>query len=49
LAIGPDSIRDDFRYYRRPHLAATAWAALAATAWNPLTGQRLNGDAPPAP
>lgn len=49
LAIGPDSTRDDFRYYRRPHLAATAWAVLAATAWNPLTGRRLNGDAPSAP
>jgi hypothetical protein len=41
LAIGPDSITDDFRYYRLPHLGATAWAALAATGWNPFTGQRV--------
>lgn len=36
LAIGPDSTTDDFRYYRRPHLGATAWAVLAALAWNPF-------------
>ena len=41
LAIGPDSITDDFRYYRLPHLGATAWAALAATGWNPFTGKRM--------
>jgi hypothetical protein len=41
LAIGPDSVTDDFRYYRLPHLGATAWAALAANGWNPLTGQRV--------
>jgi hypothetical protein len=41
LAIGPDSVTDDFRYYRLPHLGATAWATLAATAWNPFTGQRV--------
>lgn len=40
LAIGPDSTTDDFRYYRLPHLGATAWAALAATGWNPFTGKR---------
>lgn len=36
LAIGPDSTTDDFRYYRRPHLGATAWAVLAALGWNPF-------------
>ncbi len=41
LAIGPDSTTDDFRYYRRPHLGATAWAALAAVGWNPFTGERV--------
>ncbi len=39
LAIGPDSKTDDFLYYRRPHLGATAWAALAALGWNPFTGK----------
>lgn len=41
LAIGPASTIDDFRYYRRPHLGATAWVALAALGWNPFTGRRL--------
>lgn len=41
LAIGPDSVTDDFLYYRLPHLGATAWAALAATGWNPFTGQKV--------
>jgi hypothetical protein len=39
LAIHPDSRTDDFRYYRRPHLGATAWVALAARGWNPFTGR----------
>lgn len=41
LAISPASTTDDFRYYRRPHLAATAWAVLARERWNPFTGKRL--------
>lgn len=41
LAIGPDSTSDDFYYYRRPHLGATAWAVLAARGWNPFTGKPL--------
>lgn len=41
LAIGPDSVTDDFLYYRLPHLGATAWAALAAQGWNPFTGKRV--------
>jgi plasmid stabilization system protein ParE len=36
LAIGPDSRHADFYYFHRPHLAATAWAALAARAVNPF-------------
>lgn len=42
LAIGPESTTDDFLYYRRPHLAPTAWAALAALGWNPFSGTRLH-------
>ncbi|MFC7333229.1 hypothetical protein [Rhodocista pekingensis] len=42
LALGPDSTEPDFRYYRRPHLGATAWAVLAAEGWNPFTGRRLD-------
>lgn len=43
LALGPDSTTADFVYWRRPHLGATAWAVLAATGWNPLTGKVLGG------
>jgi hypothetical protein len=43
LALSPASTSDDFYYYRLPHLGATAWAALAAKAWNPFTGQRVAG------
>jgi hypothetical protein len=39
LALSPQSTRDDFYYYRLPHLGATAWAALAAIGWNPFTGK----------
>jgi hypothetical protein len=39
LALSPASQVDDFYYYRLPHLAPTAWAALAATGWNPFTGE----------
>jgi hypothetical protein len=38
LALSPESTTDDFYYFRLPHLGATAWAALAATGWNPFTG-----------
>ncbi len=40
LKIGPHSVSADFFYYRRPHLGATAWAAIAAMGWNPFTGTR---------
>jgi hypothetical protein len=41
LGLSPASTTDDFYYYRLPHLGATAWAALAATGWNPFTGERV--------
>jgi hypothetical protein len=40
LAIGPASTSADAYYYRRPHLGATAWAALAAQTRNPFRAQR---------
>jgi hypothetical protein len=43
LAVGPNSVTDDFYYYHLPHLGATAWAVLAAERWNPFTGRRLPG------
>ncbi|MDR3444759.1 MULTISPECIES: hypothetical protein [unclassified Dyella] len=42
FAIGPTSTYADFFYYHQPHLGATAWTALAAKGWNPLTGQAIN-------
>lgn len=42
LAIGADSASADFYYYRRPHLAATAWAALAACKRNPFMAPRAD-------
>ena len=39
LAIGPASTAADAYYYRRPHLGATSWAALAALARNPFRTQ----------
>lgn len=42
LKIGPQSVENDFFYFRRPHLGATAWAVLAATGWNPFTGRRVD-------
>jgi hypothetical protein len=45
LALSPASTADDFHYYRLPHLAPTAWAALAALGWNPFTGSvRTDGN-----
>lgn len=40
LAIGPASTSADGYYYRRPHLGATAWAALAALRRNPFRAAR---------
>jgi hypothetical protein len=36
LALGPHSSTTNFHYFHRPHLGATAWAALAALDWNPF-------------
>ncbi|WP_234717011.1 hypothetical protein [Ensifer adhaerens] len=36
LAIDAAGVGGEFRYYRRPHLGATAWAVLAATGFNPF-------------
>ena len=36
LALSADSRSADFFYYRRPHLGATAWSALAALGRNPF-------------
>jgi len=43
LSIDPTgtATEADFFYFRRPHLAATAWATLAALAWNPFTGKKV--------
>lgn len=41
LRIGPASTSNDFFYFRRPHLGATAWAALAALGFNPFSGSPL--------
>jgi hypothetical protein len=42
LSIDPTKTVADFVYFKRPHLGATAWAALAATAWNPFIGRRVD-------
>jgi hypothetical protein len=42
LSIDPTKTQPDFFYFRRPHLGATAWATLAASAWNPFTGRKLD-------
>jgi len=39
LGISSDSKSDDFHYYRRPHVGATAWAALAALRVNPFAAR----------
>jgi len=38
----PAATEADFFYFRRPHLGASAWATLAATAWNPFTGSKVD-------
>lgn len=42
LSLDPTGGAPDFFYYRRPHLGATAWTALAETGWNPFTGTRVH-------
>lgn len=41
LSIDPTGTTPDFFYFRRPHIGATAWAALAQAGWNPFTGKEL--------
>lgn len=41
LKVSTASKDNDFLYFHRPHLGATAWAAIAATGMNPFTGQRI--------
>jgi hypothetical protein len=44
LSIDPTGTgtEPDLFYFRRPHLGATAWAMLAALAWNPFTGKEVD-------
>jgi hypothetical protein len=42
LSVDPTKPKADFFYSKRPHLGATAWAALAALAWNPFTGKKVD-------
>ena len=42
LSLDPTKAVADFFYFRRPHLGATAWATLAALAWNPFTGRKVD-------
>ncbi|AZN70227.1 hypothetical protein D5400_02095 [Georhizobium profundi] len=49
LSVGPASEPGDFKYYRLPHVGATAWAALAALDWNPFTGRRESAATPLEP
>jgi hypothetical protein len=47
LALSADSTSADFYYYRRPHLGATAWAALAGLGRNPFAApQKSSAQAP---
>jgi len=41
LSLDPTKAVADFFYFRRPHLGATAWATLAALAWNPFSGRKV--------
>ena len=41
LSIDPTHEKPDFFYFKRPHLGATAWAALAAASWNPFIGAKV--------
>jgi hypothetical protein len=41
LSIDPTGTVPDLFYYRRPHLGATAWAALAEARWNPFIGEKV--------
>ncbi len=49
LALSADSTSADFYYYRRPHLGATAWAALAGLGRNPFAAPRKASTQPQPP
>jgi hypothetical protein len=42
LSIDPTKTEADFFYFKRPHLGATAWVALASTGWNPFLGRKVD-------
>jgi hypothetical protein len=42
LSIDPTKTVADLFYFKRPHLGATAWAALAAMGWNPFVGKKVD-------
>ncbi len=42
LSIDPTKAVADLFYFKRPHLGATAWAALAAMGWNPFVGKKVD-------
>ncbi|MDE1993917.1 MAG: hypothetical protein KGI75_15550 [Rhizobiaceae bacterium] len=46
LQVGPTSQPGDFKYYRLPHIGATAWAVLAALKHNPFVGKAAQSQLP---
>jgi len=42
LKVSDSSKENDFFYFHRPHVGATAWAILAAIGFNPFTGRRID-------
>lgn len=52
LQVGPNSAPGDFKYFRLPHVGASAWAALAALQLNPFVApseQRPASEEKPCP
>ncbi len=49
LAIDPQSDSADFYYFQRPHLAASAWAVMAAAKWNPFAPRQAASAPVPRP
>ena len=45
LLVGPTPESGQFKYYRLPHIGASAWAVLAALAMNPFMPQTFAGGA----
>jgi len=42
LKVSDTSKENDFFYFHRPHLGATAWAILAAIGFNPFIGRKID-------